>query len=129
MPTAGNSYTITLEQAHLGWGTHRHTRTRDPISGEGYIPIPKQFAQEYEIYNSNLPGAHTLYNCISADGLFEGILLAQGCSEAGNIYAKQFAGYSDLKALGRWFSAVGAAPGNQVEVRWTSPVDIIIRLI
>lgn len=133
MPKQGDSYTIILKKSHLNWGTHRHTNTRNIIYGEGYIPIPKAKAIKLEIYNSNYDSDSklgiSLFRCTSSDGFFDGYLKASGSSTSGDIYAKQFQGLGDLKALGSWFSAVNAQVGDQVKVEWTSSTDIVITLI
>lgn len=129
MPSAGDSFTITLKQTHLEWGTHRYTSSRDKIYGEGYIPIPSHVAHRLNIFNSNYHAEGlglNLYNCISSDGFFEGTLKAGGCSRAGDIHAKQFHGSGNLKALGAWFARCNAQIGDQVKVTWTSPTDLII---
>lgn len=126
MPTVGDSFIITLRPSHLGWGTYRYTDTRDPIYGEGYIPIPRRYAQAYSIYNSNQYLANTQYNCTSADGYFNGILLAQGCTRAGDIYAKQFAEEGNLKGIGDWYAHVHAQVGDHVRVTWNSSTAVEI---
>lgn len=134
MAKAGDSYIVTLEQAHLEWGTHRYTGTRPQIYGEGYLHIPRQIARALSLYNSNYTGGadvlgKNIFNCTSVDGLFTGQLKAQGNSESGDVYAKQFSGNNNLQALGRWYSAVGACIGDRVKVEWTSPTDIRIQLL
>jgi hypothetical protein len=130
MPNAGDSYIVTLEEAHFNWGVHRHTNTRDPIPGEGYIKIPAANARQFNIYNSNEGNANILYNCSSADGFLNNEpLKACGCSKAGGVYAKQFQGDGNLKVLGQWFNNIGAQQGDQIEVRWISPTDIIVTRI
>lgn len=127
MPTAGNSYIVRLSKAHLEWGVHRHTFTRPGlIYGEGYIRIPRDYAIAFNILMSNHPTANILYNCVSYDRQYEGILKAQGNSGAGDIFAKQFSEYGNLKAIGSWYCAVGAVVGNYVKVMFTSPSDMII---
>jgi len=132
MPSAGDYFIVELKPSHVNWGTHRNTDTREPIDGEGYIPIPLARARSFGIYNSNY--SHTglgynLFNCTSADGCFTGVLKAAGCKEAGDIYAKQFEGNGDLKALGRWFRRCRANVGDRVKVLWTSPTSIVIELL
>ncbi len=134
MAKIGDSYIVTLEKAHLEWGTHRYTGSRSQIYGEGYLRIPRQVACEFSLYNSNFTGGAdvlgvNIFNCTSADGLFKGQLKAQGNSRRGDVYAKQFSGNNDLQALGSWYSAVGAQIGDEVKVRWTSSVDIVIELL
>lgn len=83
MARPGNSYEITLKQPHLEWGSHRYTNSRGIVYGEGYIPIPANVAYSFDIYNQNgtggrdIPGENIFY-CSSADGLYKGILRAQG---------------------------------------------------
>lgn len=126
MPKTGNAFIVTLNKAHLGWGKHRHTETRPLINCEGYLPIPAKYAKAMGITNSNAL-ANTLYNCTSADGKLDNVtLLASGCSRRGYKYAKQFAGKGNLKLLGTWFSQIKADIGDRVEIKFTSPTDILI---
>lgn len=129
MPKAGDSFIVRLKDTHVDWGEYRYTNTRDIIPGEGYIPIPRSEAEAFQIYNTNGSSSLPLYDCCSIDGFYRGVLLAQGSSERGDIYAKQFAEYKNLKGLGRWFSAVGAKPGDRVEVIFTSPTSLTIKLL
>lgn len=131
MAQKGDCYTITLKRPHLEWGEYRYTNSRGVVYGEGYIPIPASCAREFNLQNQNgtkysdILGVN-LFNCVSADGQFSGVLRAQGNSGAGDIYAKQFSGDKNLKALGDWFYAIGADIDDQVRVSWTSPTDIVI---
>ena len=134
MANTGNTFTITLKQAHLNWGTHRYTNSRGVVYGEGYIPIPTLYAQRYNIVNSNATGGRdvlgqNIFNCISADGFFTGQLKAQGNNAAGDIFAKQFSANNDLKALGTWFAHINAQVNDTIKVTWTSPTDIEIEKI
>ena len=70
-----------------------------------------------------------IFNCASKDGLFQGTLRAQGCRKAGEIYAKQLAGDGNLKAIGTWYSQIGAKVGDKIQVTWISPTDILIEKI
>ena len=40
MPNTGDTFTTILKQAHLEWGSHRHTNSRGVVFGEGYLQIP-----------------------------------------------------------------------------------------
>ena len=131
MANTGDYYIFTLREAHLKWGTHRYTRTRDRIYGEGYLLIPIKYARKYNIFNSNATSGsdvlgQNIFNCVSKDGLFNAQLKAQGCNHAGDVYAKQFSANDDLKALGTWFSSISAQVGDKIRVSWTSPTDIVI---
>lgn len=129
MPKRGDTFVVTLEASHLGWGTHRHTNTRDRINGEGYIKIPRQYAEEYCIYNDNHPTSDPRYFCTAVNGSFSGVLLAQGCSKAGDIFAKQFAEKGNLKGIGSWYKSVGAELGGKVRVTFTSLNSLEIEYI
>ena len=134
MAQQGDSYIVTVQRAHLEWGEHRYTNSRGIIYGEGYIQIPAQYARRYNLLNQNgtngtdVPGFN-LFNCYSADGLFSGVLRAQGCYEAGDIYAKQFAGNKNLKAVGDWYYACGMQVGDHVKVTWINSTDLCIEKI
>lgn len=90
------------------------------IYGEGYIKIPRQYAEKFCIFNDNHPTANPRYRCIAVNGRYSGILLAQGCSCAGDVYAKQFAEEGNLKGIGNWYRSVGAQEGGEVRVTFTS---------
>lgn len=124
------SYVITLKRAHLEWGSHRYTNSRGIIYGEGYIPIPADVAYDNNIYNQNGTDGEdiigqNLFYCSSADGLYQGVLRAQG-NQDNPRYAKQFSGDKNLKAIGHWFSQIDAAIGDRIRVTWASPTEIII---
>ncbi|HAR85581.1 MAG TPA: hypothetical protein DCR69_07595 [Clostridium sp.] len=133
MAIAGNYYTIQLGPSHLGWGNHRYTNTRDIIYGEGYIPLPKRYARSFNIYNSNNPItglSYNLFRASSVDGFLNNVpLLAQGCSTAGDVYAKQFSVQGDLTMIGAWYASQNVTTNNSVRVTWTSPTDILLEII
>ncbi len=130
MAQAGDFYTVTLKKAHLEWGTHRYTNSRGKVYGEGYIKIPSDAAYSFGLLNSNGTSykdilGQNLFYCKSKDGLYEGILRAQG-DQNDTRYAKQFSADNDLKAIGSWYSAINANVGDVVQVTWISPTEIII---
>jgi len=133
MAVANDSYNIPLIQAYLDSGVQRYTNSRGIVYGEGYIHIPAYYAHSFNLYNSSVnPNMAdvlgvNIFNCISADGSFRGILKAGGSSKKGDPYAKQFTGSGNLKALGSWYAHLNAQAGDHVEVTWTSPTDIVIR--
>lgn len=129
MPKAGDSFIVRLEPSHLGWGTYRYTNTREPVYGEGYIKIPRHDAENFNIYNNNYPTANPRYYCTAVNGCYSGILLAQGCSYAGDIYAKQFAEEGNLKGIGNWYRSVGAQVGGRVKVKFTSSNSLEIEYL
>lgn len=130
MPNTNDSFITTLKKPHLEWGTHRYTNSRGAIYGEGYLQIPISEARRIGIHNGNLIGGNTIYNCNSTDGFLNNVTIkASGCSRAGDTFAKQFHGRGNLRLLGDWFNHVSAKIGDQVEIKWISPLDITIRLI
>lgn len=130
MPVARDSFITTLKQAHLEWGSHRHTNSRGIIYGEGYLQIPISEARRINIYNSNQAGGNTTYICNSTDGYLNNVRVkASGCIRAGDVYAKQFHGRGNLTLFGDWFNHVNAVMGDRVEIRWTSPTEFTIRIV
>lgn len=126
MPNIGDNFTITLGEAHLKWGTHRYTSSRTKRKGEGYLPIPREYAVAMNITMSNHPANNT-YSCSSADGILQNaIVKAQGNSKKGDIYAKQFAGKKKLRMLGNWFTQTGAVVGDKIKIEFTSPTSILV---
>lgn len=133
MPNIGDTYVVRLKPSHLGWGDYRYTNSRDIIYGEGYIPIPKRYACAYSIYNSNHypQGLGTnLFIASSKDGFLQKVgLLAQGCSTAGDEYAKQFSVQGNLQVIGQWFKSRKATTSNSVRVTWIAPTELILEII
>lgn len=123
MPQTDQNYTVEFKQAHLNWGIHRHTNTRDLIPGEGYIQIPAPEAYEFDIRRGST------YNCTSSDGLFNCILRAAG-NQSRPTYAKQFESDGSLQILGNWLRDIcHAEVGDSIQVYWTSPHDIVLTFI
>lgn len=133
MSKTGKSYYITLNNAHLNWGIHRNTYSRGPRPGEGYIPIKAQFAREHSICNEKNGKAgfgSSRFTASSKDGFLKNVpLLAQGCSQKGDPYAKQFAVKGDLSGIGSWYQYRSAQPGDQVKVEFISEDDILLEHI
>lgn len=133
MAQAGNTYTVSLKNTHLDWGEYRNPTNRNPIKGEAYIPIPKRYAEEFQIFNSNYKKTgfgFNLFRASSSDGFLQNVpLLAQGCSNAGEIYAKQFSVKSNLKMIGDWYKACGVTPDNSIRVTFTSDIDIMLEIL
>lgn len=136
MPKAGDRFIVQLSETHLKWGTFRFTSSREPIYGETYIPIPKNKAQQYNIFNSNKCIVDTLgvniYNYsayINNNKFSEGILKASGCSKAGDAYAKNLSGNGNLKMLSPWIYNAGILLGDYVEVLFASPTNIELRKV
>ncbi|WP_099331462.1 hypothetical protein [Priestia aryabhattai] len=127
MPKLGDYFITTLKKAHLEWGSHRRTNSRDITYGEGYLQIPRSQAVKIEIFNSNKPEAINIFNCNSVDGFLKNVRVkASGSSTAGDIYAKQLQGNGNLQLIGGWYNHVNAQIGDKVKVTWTSKTDIEI---
>ncbi len=129
MPRAGDTFKVTLKPSHLGWGTYRYTDTREPIYGEGYIKILRQYAKKFNIFNNNHPTAKSKYHCVAVNGRYSGTLLAQGCKSAGDVYAKQFAEKGNLMGIGNWYRSVGAQVGGRVKVTFISSNSLEIEYL
>lgn len=133
MAQAGNTFTVSLKPSYLAWGEYRNPTNRDPIFGEGYIPIPENYATAYDIFNSNyhITGlGYNLFYASSADGfLTDVLLLAQGSNNAGDVYAKQFSVQGDLKKIGAWYRSQGATTNDSVKVTWLSPDNILLEIV
>lgn len=134
MAQAGNSFRVTLTPSQLGWGTERYTGSRPVREGEAYLAIPRKYAMEYDLFNSNNTTGNdilgqNIFNCITSDGFLNCELKAEGCKSAGDVYAKQFAGNDNLRTLGDWYSYVNAQVDDVVEVYFLSPTDVRLTLI
>lgn len=133
MAHTNDSYTIQLRPSHLGWGNYRYTNSRDIIYGEGYIPLPRRYAIDFDVFNSNNDDTglgFNLFYATSLDGFLNNVpLLAQGSSTAGDIYAKQFSVQGNLQVIGSWYSDQHATTNNSVRVTWTSPTNILLEII
>lgn len=129
MPSAGDSYIVQIQDAHIMWGQYhpsRHSHTRREIYGEGYIKIPAKVSYTLSIFNKSNPfGISARYYCTSYDSYYEGWLLAQG-NQSDSIYAKQFAEEKNLKGIGDWYDYIGATAGDYVKVLFISPNQMII---
>lgn len=122
MAQAGDRYEVQLKEAHLDWGRYRHTNTRDRISGEGYVQIPRQWAKEYDICIGDK------FQAFFEDGYPSFVARASGNSRKGDVWAKQFQGDGDLKAFGRWFESVGAGVGDFVVVTFAAADQVHFKL-
>ena len=129
MANPGDSFIVMLTPSQLGWGNERYTDSRDIRYGEGYLSIFHTYAVQFGLYNSNYTSGadvfgKNIFHCVSSDGLLNCELKSQGCVSAGDKYAKQFAGNDNLRALGDWYSKIGANVGDKINVYFSSPNDI-----
>ena len=89
----------------------------------------RNYAEQFDIFNDNHPTANPRYHCTAVNGTYSGTLLAQGCSSAGDVYAKQFAEEGNLKGIGNWYRSVGAQVGGRVKVSFTSSDSLKIEYL
>ena len=134
MANTGDYYIVELTPSQLGWGTERYTYTRDIRYGEGYLAIPRHYAKQFNLFNSNHTNksnilGQNIFRCTSSDGLLNCLLKSQGCNTAGDIYAKQFSGNKNLRTLGTWYAKIQAKAGDKVRVYFSSPNDTILTLL
>lgn len=133
MAQKGDTYTVQLKLPHLNWGDYRNETNREIVHDEGYIPIPKEHAKEFGIFNSNNINSGLGYNLFyasSLDGFLDNVLLlAQGSQRSGDIYAKQFSVQGDLKMIGKWYQNQNATLDDSVRVSWISPTEIILEIV
>ena len=129
MANAGDSLITILKQAHLEWGSHRHTSSRGIIYGEGYLKIPAEKAYEFDITNNNSALRSAEYDFSTSDGfIINGKLLAAG-NQHKTEFAKQLEGLGNLKLLGNWFNQINAQVGDQIEIRFISSTEILLTKI
>lgn len=125
--TARKSFIGEIKPSHIGWGTYRYTDARSSLYGEGYIKIPRDYARAFNIFNDNHPTTKPLYHCRAINGFFNETLLAQGCNEAVDWYAKQFVEEGNLKGIRHCYHSVNAQVGGHVEMILTSHNSLTIR--
>ena len=129
MPKAGDSFITTLKKPHLEWGEFRHTNSRGIIIGEGYLQIPSNEAYRLEITNNKSPLRSAEYDFSTFDGFItNGKLLAAG-NQSRSEFAKQFEGSGHLKLLGDWYKVINAQIGDQIEIKFLSPTEILLTKI
>ena len=120
----------------LSIGLNAQTDMFPEYTQESYDIAMNYKAEHIQMFNVHKPNNicytymyYNIFHCTSYDGFLDVDMKSQGAVREGEIYAKQFSVNNDLTAIGAWYRHVGAQPGDQVEVRWTSPVNMTIRLI
>ncbi|MFD2907619.1 hypothetical protein ACFSX9_02615 [Flavobacterium ardleyense] len=130
MPNTGDFYIASLKKTHLGWGTHRKTKSRPSIQNEGYIPIPSKYALSFHITNLHNTNQSNVYKFSTNDGFIKDKeLKASGNRKKGDKYAKNIHGNGDLKLLGTWFVRNKLQIGDQIKVEFVSPTEILLTKI
>lgn len=129
MPNTGDSFITTLLQAHLEWGEHRHTNSRGIVIGEGYLQIPAEFAYQFDITNNSFLARSAEYDFSTADHFLIGEKLLASGNQHRSEFAKQFQGSNNLKLLGNWYNHIDAQIGDQIEIRFISPTEILLTRI
>lgn len=120
MPKAGDKFRTNTYQKWGEYSPKRFSPSRSYEPDESYIVIPKFFAEIFSIYMSNKRDANTCYEAYDDKGEFICVLKAQGCSTKGDIFAKQFAGKGNLKALNPWILKNGVTDADTIEVEFLS---------
>lgn len=129
MPKTGDSFITTLKQAHLEWGEFRHTNSRGIRIGEGYLQIPSDDAYNFEITNNSSPVRSAEYDFSTSDSfIVNNKLLASGNQNKAE-FAKQFHGSKNLQLLGDWYNFIDAQIGDQIEIKFISPTEILLTKI
>ena len=126
MPKTGDLFITTLLQAHLEWGEHRHTNSRGIVIGEGYLQIPSDVAYDFDITNNSCTVRSAEYDCRTSDGYLTNEKILAAGNQHRAEYAKQFQGSGNLKILGDWYNHINANIGDQIEIRFTSPTEILL---
>lgn len=124
MPNTGDRF---ITNTYQYWGTYdpkRLSTSRVTELDEAYIVIPKYVAEQFSIYMSNKIGANTSYEAYDDQGNFICTLKAQGCSTKGDVFAKQFAGKGNLKALSSWILINKITDADTIEVEFLSPYSL-----
>ena len=126
MPKTGDLFITTLQKAHLEWWEHRHTNSRGIVIGEGYLQIPAEVAYEFEITNNLSAANQAEYDFSTSDDFIVNEKLLAAGNQHKPEYAKQFQGSGNLKLLGNWFNHIDAHIGNQIEIKFISPTEILL---
>jgi len=127
MPKAGDKFTVTLRNNHIGWGTVRKTNTRGRVKGESYLPIPIVYARKFSITNLHEKVRSNIYTFSTKDGFYTNQeLKASGCRKKGDKLAKNLHGNNNLKLLTPWYTHIGAKKGTQITIEFLSPTEILL---
>lgn len=124
MPKAGDKFSTNTYQNWGEYNPKRFSPSRSHEPNESYIVIPKFFAEIFSIYMSNKKGANTCYEAYDDKDEFICVLKAQGCSVKGSVYAKQFSGEGNLKALNPWILKNSITDADTIEVEFLSPTAL-----
>lgn len=120
MPRTGQYFDVTLNQAHLNWGTEgesRITKRRNPF--EVYLPINMDNARKFDIRTGEV------FDGYSSDGFYQGPLKATGSQGPLKQFAKNLHKDGDLRTLGYWLKdRIGAKVGDKVRIEFTSEDSI-----
>jgi hypothetical protein len=120
MPNKGDRFETYV---YCDWGTYnpkRYSHSRDIEFNEAYIPIPRNEARRLDIFMSNMPNVNLLYDAYDEGDNYICTLKAQGCSTKGDVFAKQFAGNDNLKALADWILYNEITDNDTIEVEFLS---------
>ncbi|MDT2757990.1 hypothetical protein P7G51_11415 [Enterococcus asini] len=131
MPNAGDYYEIELKNTHLNWGTYRKTASRERITGEHFIPVPRAESKRLGIYNK-IKGTgvgNNEFYARSADGYYSGMVKISGNNEQGDSHGKNIAESGNLKGFHDWFVAMNMKVGTRIRVEWISSTEILFTVL
>lgn len=126
MPQAGDSFITTLKQPHLQWGEFRHTNSRGIRIGEGYLQIPSVHAYNFNITNKSSNIGSAEYDFSTSDEFITNSRLLASGNQYQSEFAKQFHGLKNLELLGDWFAHIDAQIGDQIEIKFITPTEILL---
>lgn len=129
IPNTGDTFITTLKQAHLEWGSHRHSNSRGIVYGEGYLQIPSDDAYRLNITNDKNPSQSQEYTFSTSDGFInDGVLKASG-NQNKEEFAKQFHGSGNLQLLGDWYNHINAKVEDQIQIDFITSTEILLTKI
>jgi hypothetical protein len=86
-------------------------------------------AYNCEITNDKEPASNQVYNFSTSDGFITNGRLKASGNQVQENYAKQFQGDGNLQLLGDWFYHNDAQIGDEIEIKFINPTDILLAKI
>ncbi len=126
MPTAGDSYTVTIQPSHIDWGNEPRNPTNRPIiDGESYVAIPVRYARMFNIFRGST------YRASFTNGSPSINIKSAGNGTLDGEYGKQFEGigHGACKAFTPWYVSCDAQVGDSVLVEFLSETEVQFTLI
>jgi len=124
MPKTGDRFDSYTYQNWGEYSPKRDSESRTEMLSEAYLAIPQKYAKKYDIYMSNKKGANTDYDAYDQNGNYICVLKAQGNVGKGHVYAKQFSGSGNLKALEKWIKMYNISDSDTIEIKFLSSSEL-----